>query len=130
MLDTLPKTIFKRLWVPDRGQQLCRQRESFHGLSSRGWDRGQPACGQIDAALNPGNSGGPAISDGKPVGVAFQAMQQAGTSASSFHRGSQVSPDRHRGRSHDGKPQFFGVNGRERGIALRLKLAKGVGGAW
>ncbi|MDH7513503.1 MAG: serine protease [Clostridiales bacterium] len=30
-------------------------------------------CGQIDAAINDGNSGGPVIKDGKIVGVAFQA---------------------------------------------------------
>ena len=32
---------------------------------------------QIDAALNPGNSGGPAINDGKIVGVAMQVISQA-----------------------------------------------------
>ncbi len=30
-------------------------------------------CGQIDAAINAGNSGGPVIKDGRIVGVAFQA---------------------------------------------------------
>jgi len=30
-------------------------------------------CGQIDAAINVGNSGGPVIKDGRLVGVAFQA---------------------------------------------------------
>jgi S1-C subfamily serine protease len=32
---------------------------------------------QVDAAINGGNSGGPAVSDGRVVGVAFQGMDHA-----------------------------------------------------
>ncbi len=32
---------------------------------------------QVDAAVNPGNSGGPALSDGKIVGVVMQVIQQS-----------------------------------------------------
>eukprot|EP00371_Babesia_bovis_P001715 XP_001610362.1 DegP protease [Babesia bovis T2Bo] len=34
-------------------------------------------CAQIDAAINAGNSGGPALKDGKVIGVAFQAYDEA-----------------------------------------------------
>ncbi|GFE53642.1 serine protease [Babesia ovis] len=34
-------------------------------------------CAQIDAAINAGNSGGPAMKDGKVIGVAFQAYDEA-----------------------------------------------------
>ena len=32
---------------------------------------------QIDAAINAGNSGGPALKDGKVVGVAFETLENA-----------------------------------------------------
>lgn len=50
-----------------------------HGLSSN-------LIVTVDAAINSGNSGGPAISDGKVVGVAFQGLSE-GVSEMNFRGG-------------------------------------------
>jgi S1-C subfamily serine protease len=87
---------------------------------------------QIDAALNPGNSGGPAISDGKVVGVAYQVMQEA------ENVGFLISIDEVKlflddvaDGKYDGKAQFFGEVQTVENDALRAKLglARGMGGA-
>jgi S1-C subfamily serine protease len=87
---------------------------------------------QIDAALNPGNSGAPAISEGKLVGVAFQVMQQA------ENVGFLISIDEVKlflddivDGVYDGKAQFFGEVQTVENDALRFKLGlpKGSGGA-
>ncbi len=87
---------------------------------------------QIDAALNSGNSGAPAISNGKLVGVAFQVMEQA------ENVGFLISIDEVKlflddiaDGVYNGKAQVFGEMQTVENEALRLKfgLAKGDGGA-
>ena len=41
-------------------------------------------AGQVDAAMNRGNSGGPAVSDGKLVGLSFQKLNQANRQVSNI----------------------------------------------
>ncbi len=87
---------------------------------------------QIDAALNPGNSGGPAISEGKLAGVAFSGVPSAenigylipveeiATFLADIADG-----------TYTGKPQLFDEFQTVENDALRARLGlpKGVGGA-
>lgn len=88
---------------------------------------------QIDAALNPGNSGGPAISNGKLVGVAFRMLQRAenvgylipAEELETFLNDIQDG-------TYTGKPRLAAEMQTVENDALRarLKLPKGVGGGY
>ena len=86
---------------------------------------------QVDAGLNPGNSGGPAIRDGKIAGIVFSTIRSAENIG-------YVIPAREvqlfladvADGSYEGKPRFFGFLQTVENPTLRtrLGLAAGAGG--
>lgn len=86
---------------------------------------------QIDAALNPGNSGGPAVSNGQLIGVAFSSMSSAENVGYLIPvEEIEVFLEDVADGKYDGKPSIFDWTQTVENEALRAKLglSKGVGG--
>src|SRR5215475_9886182 len=86
---------------------------------------------QVDAALNFGNSGGPAVSDGKLVGLVFSLIQNAQSIGYLIPvEEIQLFLNDIADGNYDGKPQFYDLFQTVENDALRSRLhvPRGVGG--